>query len=129
MIFIDSSYWIAFINNKDKWHKRALELEPGLENEKRIISSTVLTETLNSLSVFGGKTCIKIYNLIQETHNIKYLNSKKDYDNISNIFLEYDVSVGFSDCSSLKIMDDFNIYKIASFDSDFDKINGILRIH
>ena len=54
MIFIDSSYYIARLIEDDKFHKRAIELEPQL-NEKRYINSTVLNETLNAFGSNGGE--------------------------------------------------------------------------
>ena len=129
MIFIDSSYLIALLNDRDQYHGKAKKIEPTIRKRKKIISQVILTETLNSLSVFGGKTGKKIYDLINETHTIKYHSSKDFYDNVIEIFIKYDGTIGFSDCTSISIMKENNIVEIVSFDSDFDKVDEIHRIH
>ena len=129
MIFIDSSYLVALLNDRDQFHEKAKKIESKIRKEKKIISSVILTETLNILSVFGGKTGKIIYNLINETHTIKYNSNKDFYDKVLEIFIKYDGTIGFSDCTSICIMKENNITKIVSFDSDFDKVNEIRRIY
>ena len=99
MIFIDSSYYIARLIEDDKFHKRAIELEPQL-NEKRYINSTVLNETLNAFGSMGGAE-------------------------INELFIYYNSSINFSDCTILESMQKLGINKIVSFDSDFSKIKGL----
>ena len=48
---------------------------------------------------------------------------------IFNLFKYYNLSVNYSDCTILKTMMDNNVSVVVSFDSDFDKINGIRRIY
>ena len=47
---------------------------------------------------------------------------------VSN-YLNIIISVNYSDCTILKTMMDNNVSVVVSFDSDFDKINGIRRIY
>ena len=44
-------------------------------------------------------------------------------------FLKYDGTLSFADAVSVEIMKDLGINQIVSFDSDFDKVDGIIRIH
>jgi predicted nucleic acid-binding protein len=44
-------------------------------------------------------------------------------------FLKYDGSISLADASSIEIMKKHGVKKIISFDSDFDKIQEIDRIH
>ena len=53
----------------------------------------------------------------------------KDYNESLNLFKFYNLSVNYSDCTILKTMMDNNVSVVVSFDSDFDKINGIRRIY
>ena len=48
-----------------------------------------------------------------------------DYDESINIYLNYDSSINYSDCTILRSMQKNNIFKIATFDSHFKKVNGI----
>jgi hypothetical protein len=45
------------------------------------------------------------------------------------VFLRYDGTLSVSDAVSVFIMEKKNINRILSFDSDFDKVEGIVRIH
>lgn len=128
MIFIDTSYLLALINPKDKYNKRAIELKSIIGNEKRVINSSVLLEFANSLSFYGGKKGNEIIQIIKKTHEIIYLN-ENDYNLSESFFLNYDGNINFSDCTILRTMEDAKINKIVSFDSDFDKVKGIVRIY
>ena len=128
MIFIDTSFIIALLNKKDKWHKKAVELSEDLVNETAVISDIVLIESMNGLSYLGGKQGKLIYTILNDSFKIKQFNGKKLYDLAMSEFIKYDGTVGFSDCTSIVLMDLFNIVEIYSFDSDFDKVSGIIRI-
>ena len=52
-------------------------------------------------------------------------------DDYKSAFVNYKVQnqcINFSDFMILRTMEKYNISKIVSFDSDFDKIKGITRI-
>lgn len=44
-------------------------------------------------------------------------------------FLKYDGTLSFADSVSIEIMRNLEIDEIVSFDSDFDKVDGVIRIH
>jgi predicted nucleic acid-binding protein len=44
-------------------------------------------------------------------------------------FLKYDGSISLADASSIEIMRKHRVKKIISFDSDFDKMHEIDRMH
>lgn len=123
MIFIDSSYYIARLLVDDKYHRRAKEIENHL-NEKKIINSTVLTETLNAFTRCGGKSVKDLFNVLTEMNEVVYL-SPSDYQEAADIFNYYDSSINYSDCTVLQSMQNLGITKIVSFDEDFSKIRGL----
>lgn len=126
MIFVDSSYLIARIISNDKYHERAIELENEL-NERRIINNTVLNETLNSFTKSGGTSVKELFNKLTNIHEVVYLSSK-DYKEAAELFMYYDSSINFSDCTVLQTMNKLRINKIVSFDDDFSKIKGLTII-
>jgi len=123
MIFIDTSFLLALLIKSDVNHKRALQLSK-LFNENKMINTTVLTETLNAFIGIGGKIGISLYETLKEMFDIDYL-TPSDYDEAVKIYLSYDSSINYSDCTILKSMQKNNIYRIATFDSDFNKVNGL----
>lgn len=46
-----------------------------------------------------------------------------------NILLKYDSTLSFADSLAIYYMEMNDILYIYSFDSDFDKVNGIIRKH
>ena len=52
-IFADSFYWIALINPKDQWRKRAMEASKNLVGAFIVTTDEVLTEVLNYFAESG----------------------------------------------------------------------------
>ncbi len=128
MYFIDSSFLISLLIENEKNNKRSREISKDM-TEYRIINNIVLSETLNGLRRYEKRINLKdIFNLINEMMEIKYL-KKNDYEEAINIYHYYNGAINYSDCAILKTMGDNKVNKILSYDSDFDKINGIKRIY
>lgn len=129
MIFLDTSYIIALLNKNTTKYKEALEISKCLQNEQKIINSTVLLELINGLkkSYYTNKRENIIKKLLH-MDKIHYLNYQ-DYMKSLEIYKQFNYSINYNDCTILKTMTDYNITKIASFDDDFDKINGIDRVY
>lgn len=49
MVFLDTSYLIAFFVNGEENHDRAIEIAKIIKNEEKIISKLVVTETITVL--------------------------------------------------------------------------------
>ncbi|MBR6993841.1 type II toxin-antitoxin system VapC family toxin [Methanobrevibacter sp.] len=128
MIFLDTSYINGLILKNDSHSVDSGNIEPYLENESKATNITVLVEVLNSLTnynFFGN-----IDDLLSYLFNFEILDclTSHDYNSAMLLFKYYNGSINFSDCTILQSMQKFGITRIASFDSDFDKIKGIQRI-
>lgn len=123
MIFVDSSYLISRLIINERLHSRAVELDKDLV-EKKVINSTVLTETMNSFTNYGGKSTKKFFLKLLDIHEVIYL-SPEDYHEAMELFYYYDSSINFSDCTILQSMQKLGINKIVSFDDDFLKVKGL----
>lgn len=123
MIFIDTSFLISILIKTDIHHEKGLLLSDEIR-EKKIINNVVLNETLNAFTGVGGKIGIEMYNFIKETFEIDYL-SENDYNDAMQIYLNYDSSINYSDCTILKSMEKKKISKIATFDTDFNRVKGL----
>lgn len=129
MIFIDSSFFIALILENDQWHDKALKLLPKMEKSQKMVSDLIIVEAVTIVgSRAGGKAGKMIYDTIKD--NCKIIDSDlSNYDNAIYTFLHYDGTLSLTDSVTVEVMKTFNISEIVSFDSDFDKINGINRIY
>ena len=126
MIFLDSSYLIALMLKQDRNYKKASDLKTIIFNERIIINNTVLSEVLNSFNKYNS------LNLEHNVNNmfkfdIDYL-TEDDYKKALTYYRYYNTAINFSDCTILVTMNKYNTDKIVSFDSDFNKIKGIINI-
>ncbi|MCG7847725.1 MAG: PIN domain-containing protein [ANME-2 cluster archaeon] len=128
MIFVDSSYFIAIAREKDRWHKDALQLVDKT-NESMIISDFIISESVTLVgSLEGGKAGKILYEYFIDNCKI-YFTDEEILSKAIDTFLKYDGSLSLADATSVEVMKKHKIKKILSFDSDFDKINEIERIH
>ncbi len=129
MIFVDASFFIAALNKKDEWHEDAGELLPLIKKEEKLTSHLILSESVTLTGgLFGGKKGVILFNYILDNHEVVYPDKDLSFRAMET-FLKYDGTLSFADSVSVEIMHDWEIDKIVSFDSDFDKVDGITRIH
>lgn len=129
MIYVDSSFFIALVLKNDQWHQRALNLVPEIEKSEKMISILNISEVVTLIgSLGGGKKGKLIYDYMIDNCHISYVDGDISNKSLEK-FLKYDGTLSFADSVSLELMETFEIKKIASFDSDFDKVKIIQRIH
>ncbi|MGO9387785.1 MAG: type II toxin-antitoxin system VapC family toxin [Methanobacterium sp.] len=129
MIFIDSSFFIAAVNKNDQWHEMAGKILPIIVKEEKVTSQLILSESVTLVgSLFDGKTGLKLFNYIFDNHEVLYTDKRMSF-NAMDTFLKYDGTLSFADSVSVEIMKDLGIDKLVSFDSDFDKVDDIIRIY
>lgn len=66
-------------------------------NEKRVINEIVLTETLKTFSKRCNVNTNKMYNLLDKTNEIIFI-EKQDYLDSMDICDYYNNAINFSDC-------------------------------
>ncbi|RAP52946.1 MAG: hypothetical protein BZ137_00355 [Methanosphaera sp. rholeuAM130] len=128
MIFIDASFIIALVLEKDEFHEKAVKLLSNIMTEDKIITMPMVVETINLIgSCNGGKVGVKIYEYIKDNYTI--INYDKLLDESIIHFLKYDGTLSLADSTAVNVMKNQGISEIYSFDSDFDKVDGIIRVH
>lgn len=55
VIFGDTSYWVALIDQRDQWHDAAAAISKSLANDSLITTDEVLTEVLAFFSAFDPR--------------------------------------------------------------------------
>lgn len=129
MIFLDTSYINGLIIKNDDYADLSRNMEPFLKNETKVINITVLVEVLNSINRYNFFGDVNdLMNQLVNLNVFDYL-SKQDYEKSLQLFRHYGRSINFADCTILQSMQNHGITRIVSFDSDFDKINGLQRIY
>jgi predicted nucleic acid-binding protein len=129
MIFVDSSFFIALVDRRDQWHPAAKALLPVLADETIIISDLIIAESVTITGRrSGGKAGEHLYHYFMDNCDL-VVTDEKILKGGMGVFLRYDGTLSVSDAVSVFIMERKNIDRILSFDSAFDKVEGITRIH
>ena len=129
MIFLDTSYINGLIIKNDDYSDLSKSIEPFLEHETKVTNVTVLVEVLNSINRYNFFGDIDaLMNQLVNLNIFDYL-TMHDYEKSLGLFNHYGRSINFADCTILQSMQNHGITRIASFDSDFDKIKGLQRIY
>ena len=129
MIFIDSSYFVALVDTKDQWHQKAKGLISVVTDETILISDLIIVESVSIVGKrSGGKAGEQLYNYFTDNCHIIHLDEKLLRGGMSE-FIKYDGTLSVSDAVSVFIMKKKRLDRIVSFDSDFDKVDGIMRVY
>ena len=127
MIFVDASYLIALIVEKDQWHNDAIKLLDKLKSDDKIITEAMIIESLNLIgSCHGGKVGYMAFKYIKD--NFTIFKSDTLLEESLRYYLKFDGTLSLADCTAIHTMKQNNIHEILSFDDDFDKVDGIIRV-
>jgi len=128
MILVDASFFIALADRKDQWHVQAKKLHASLASETIIISDLIVAEAVTIIGKRSrGKAGEYLYHFFIDNCDIIYVDESILKGGMS-VFLQYDGTLSVSDAVSVSIMAKKDIDRILSFDSDFDKVDGITRL-
>ena len=129
MIFLDTTFLLRYFNSNDQWHESALKISDTVDKKDKIVSNLIIAETMASIgSLLGGTAGKIVYDHILDNYTV-YDENRALYNKAMNTFLKYDGTLSLADSVSIEIMAELEIYEIASFDEDFDKVDKVVRIH
>ena len=130
MIFLDSSFLIAYYNSTDKHKNKALDIMDNLIAGKYgtpYISDYVFDEVVTILFVRNKDKSIAttLGEILRESLEVISVNEEL-FGNAWTLFRnQKDTNFSFTDCTNLAIMQYKGILQIATFDEDFTKSKGI----
>lgn len=126
--FVDTSAWIAFFDQDDKFHTSAVDF---IKRKERILitSNIVLHETIAVLTRrISKKVATKAGRFIfDEELTTCHVISNQQEQQAWNYFVNKKTPLSFVDWSSKVVMDDEGLKDIFTFDSGFDAV-GLKRI-
>ena len=129
MIVLDTSFIVSYFNTRDQNHLKAVKLMKKIHEPLCItdyIFGEVVTVSLIRLKSLDRAT--KIGNVLLKS--LKIINVEKtSFDNAWNLFCKQKETVlSFTDYTTISVMLENDIEKIATFDGDFGKISRITVI-
>lgn len=126
--FLDTTFIVALFVSNDQWHSQSLKVYDNIKNQELVISNLVIAETITVL-----KNKLKTKDISEIYHNLSNIFDIIDdnliFDEAMDIFTKYDSTISFFDAMYVAVSKKEGINEIVSFDSDFDKIDGIVRVH
>jgi hypothetical protein len=130
MLFIDTSAFLAIVNDKDKWHGRAdeflNEIKKGKVKFRRIITSDyIIDETLTRIRyAIGHREAVEWGRNILASKVVDRITVDSDtFNEAWKLFESYeDKFLSFTDCTSFAIMRKKGIKKAFAFDEDFERV-------
>lgn len=128
IVFIDSNFIVGLAVDNDKWHEKAQELIPYLNKKPKITCLSVVFEAITLINKKIGVNISKtIYDYLMD--NFTIINEDKLLcDKAIETLVKYH-KLSLTDSVIIEIMKEMNLIKLFSFDTDFDRVNGIVRIH
>jgi predicted nucleic acid-binding protein len=139
-IVYDSNFLIGLIDEEDRWHKISIEIHNRIKRNFNIIYlDCVANEVIsvlarrykekNKLEIFREKVLKKFKEIIRkEDLTWIYRDIEEYYTEIIEKIENYSGRLNFNDCLIVIFLEENNIPYIASFDEDFDNVEGIKRI-
>lgn len=133
MIFLDSSFIIAYKIEDDEHHLRAVALSKSISSEhygEGIISDYIFDEIVTVIFNRTKKLIYAVQSGNELKKSVSIIGISKDLFNDSwKIFKKQkDTRLSFTDCTILALMKKKRISSIATFDKDFNEIEGITVI-
>ena len=135
-VFVDTFYWIARINPRDQWHKKAREINSTLKDAHLITSDAVLIELLNYFSNYGPemrKRVALIARQIVEESRVKdsrieifgsfiapWLPTPSAFEEGLDLFeSRLDKGYSMTDCLSMSLMRRLDVTEVLTHDHHF----------
>ena len=126
--FIDASFYIALIDDKDQWHRRALALKTDLSSSP-VTTNLVAAEVLASIgSRKGGKKALTVWHALEDSGEVVFV-TRDQWKPALDLVLVRDGRLSIADACSVVVMLERHLKRIVSFDEGFDSIAGVERLH
>lgn len=132
MIILDASFLIALARPQDEHHAEAAALQKRLvaSGEWLYATEIVLSELVAYLCKYNDvDVALAAANRLVESNKTTVVFSALEDCKQALLFLKKFRFNSYSDALSVQVMHSRGIKQIASFDSDFDRVSGITRIH
>lgn len=126
MVFLDSSVWIAFLNNQDSQNQKSISIFKNIEKEYLEINDYVFSE---SLTVFRYKKLEKqCKNLIRflKDFNINFNISDNQVLALANYYFFKYQKLSFVDCQLLA-SSKINDAELITFDKELQKAWNLVK--
>ena len=127
-IFVDTSFVIALINEKDQYHYQAESLSRRFESSQLITTDAVLLEIGNALVKGFRKEAVAVIKVLRSSKNVEVLEIDSTlFEKGLETYEKYEDKVwGLVDCISFVVMWQSGITEVLTFDRDFEQAGFVV---
>lgn len=120
-IFVDTSFVLALINQRDQYHSQAEALSHRFESSRLITTDAVLLEIGNALSKDFRKEAVEVIRILRSAGRVEVVGIDLRLLEMGlEVYSKYaDKTWGLVDCISFVVMREAGITEALSFDEDF----------
>jgi len=128
MIMLDTSFVVAYFNTRDQNHDSAIKTAKILarQNHELYVTDYLFGEivTVSLVRLKNLEKATHIGKIILEYCNLIHVD-KEIFDHAWKIFSEQKLRLSFVDCTTIVAMKSQKMQQIATFDNDFNNVEGI----
>jgi len=117
MIFLDANYLVSYYIDTEDYHKRALEIAKDIAEKEKIISRSIIAETINVLNnklKMDKKTIEVTYKKLIEDYTL--IEDNYFYNKAIKKAIAHEKRLPFFDFLYMALMEELEIEEIATFD-------------
>jgi predicted nucleic acid-binding protein len=120
-IFVDTSFVLALINERDQYHNQAEALSFKFEQSFLITTVAVLLEIGNALAKDFRREANDLLKLLRNSNRVEVVTiDERLFDKALEIYEKYhDKTWGLVDCISFIVMGERGTMDVLTFDGDF----------
>ncbi len=120
-IFVDTLFIVAFLNPRDTYHAKAIELTDVFENQPLLTTEAVLLEVGNALSRNGKLSAVRFIDYCTESPEVEIVRLTPElWQESFQLYRTYlDKQWGLVDCISFSAMKQRGLTSTLTFDAHF----------
>jgi predicted nucleic acid-binding protein len=127
-VFVDTSFIVGLADKADQWHGEARRLSKGLPKHPRL-TDLVIAESVTIVGKrSGGDPARALYDYFVDECEIIFVDRVLLGSAVAQ-HTRFDGTLSLADCATVAAMAQKTDRSLVSFDSDFDKVPGITRLH
>jgi uncharacterized protein len=124
MTFADTVYWVAILNPRDQWHRRAMFASQALHGSILVTTEEVLVEVLAHYAGFGRRFREETVHYIEQLRVdpqilIEHQSHQSFLDGLSLYKARPDKAYSLTDCISMSLMARRKINEVLTVDHHF----------
>ncbi len=127
-IFVDTSFVLALINERDQYHNQAEALSHKFDSSPLVTTNAVLLEIGNAMAQDFREEAVAVINLLRSSTRVEVVGlDERLFDKGLEVYERYgDKTWGLVDCISFVVMQESGIAEVLTFDGDFTQAGFVV---